>query len=110
MSSDRIDCLVVEENDPSDNLKTFLSKQIKISSVSLRSGISNVMSAFVGPANASDQEVFSKDVSELVSSDKFLSELAEEINDPLPGESEEDFVNRASEILRRKLYRSLSLK
>lgn len=56
-------------------------------------------------ANNSEETKFSHGVAELVSSEKFVSELSDQIGKPRDDESEVEFVNRAKNSLRALLER-----
>jgi len=51
-----------------------------------------------------EKEKFSKEASNLVQDQAFLSKFSEKIGRPLENESEENFVKRSSDALRRMLY------
>jgi hypothetical protein len=57
-----------------------------------------------------EQQKFSQEVSRLVQDEVFLSELSEQLSEPLSHESEDEFVARGSDLVRRMLYKKLKIK
>lgn len=53
---------------------------------------------------------FSEDVSNLVQDKAFLSEFSDSIGEPLENETEDEFVERSSNILRKILYKKFGIK
>lgn len=74
----------------------------------------NVFNALKGVNGLSghdeEKQKFSKDVEEYVHQKSFLQELSDKIGEPEPNETQEQFVNRASNILRNMLYERFSIK
>lgn len=56
----------------------------------------------------SEKEKFAHQVGELVGSDGFVTELSDKIGKPLPGESEDEFVERAKNAMKKLLSAKLS--
>ena len=56
----------------------------------------------------SDKEKFAHQVGELVGSEEFVTELSDQIGKPLPGESEDEFVVRAKNAMKKLLSAKLS--
>jgi hypothetical protein len=56
----------------------------------------------------SEKEKFAQQVGELVGSDGFVTELSDKIGKPLPGESEDEFVERAKNAMKKLLSAKLS--
>lgn len=57
-----------------------------------------------------EKEKFSEEVSSLIQDKSFLAELSDEIAVPLEGESENEFVSRSTNALRRILYEKFNIK
>jgi len=53
-------------------------------------------------------EEFSNEVSQMVNSDKFLDEFSKDVGMPKVDESEDEFVNRAKDVMRNLLRAKLS--
>ncbi|HOB62101.1 MAG TPA: hypothetical protein PKI41_08245 [Candidatus Competibacteraceae bacterium] len=51
-----------------------------------------------------EKEKFSKEISNTIQDQVFISQFSDKIGSPLENESEEDFVKRGSNILRKMLY------
>ncbi len=56
----------------------------------------------------SDKEKFAHQVGELVGSEEFVTELSDQIGKPLPGESEDEFVERAKNSMKALLRGKLA--
>lgn len=71
----------------------------------IRSAIAQVASSSLLAMGVSQESLdrFSDEVSKVATSDSFISEVSEKIGSPAPGETEDDFVNRAKEIMRKAL-------
>lgn len=57
-----------------------------------------------------EKEKFSQEVSALVRNPEFLSELGNRVDKPLEEESEDEFVERSSDQLRKMLYEKFNIK
>jgi hypothetical protein len=57
-----------------------------------------------------EKQKFSEEVSSLIQNEFFLSDLSNQIGEPLEQESEDDFVKRASNRLRKMLYDRFGIK
>jgi hypothetical protein len=57
-----------------------------------------------------EKQKFSEEVSSLIQNEFFLSDLSNQIGEPLEQESEDDFVKRASDRLRKMLYDRFGIK
>ncbi len=53
---------------------------------------------------------FAEDVSKAISSNEFISELSDKIGLPLESETEDEFVERSSKVLRNMLYSKFGIK
>lgn len=76
--------------------------------LALTSSIQGILSPFSTPSN--EQEKFAQEVSSLVQDQEFLSEFSEQVGEPLEHESEDDFVERASDELRQMLYSKFNIR
>ena len=76
--------------------------------LALTASIRGILSPFSAPSD--EQEQFSKEVSNLVQDQAFLSEFSDQIGEPLEDESEDDFVERASDKLRQMLYSKFNIR
>ncbi|MGO9570524.1 MAG: hypothetical protein ACLP5H_23585 [Desulfomonilaceae bacterium] len=83
-------------------------KDIEKSSA-LLPGLSNAMLPAVKAMliDEKDAEAFEKKVAELVQSDEFIHEISETIGEPMPNESEDEFVSRGQDVMRSLLKRKL---
>lgn len=57
--------------------------------------------------NHSEEAKFSHQVAEIVSDERFISELSVEVDKPKFDESEDEFINRAKDSLRELLQRKI---
>ncbi|MEG4211626.1 hypothetical protein [Microcoleus sp. S13_B4] len=57
-----------------------------------------------------EKQKFSEEVSSLIQNESFLSDLSNQIGQPLEQESEDDFVKRGSNRLRKMLYERFGIK
>ncbi|MCY7277607.1 MAG: hypothetical protein LH702_28690 [Phormidesmis sp. CAN_BIN44] len=98
-----------------DEAQEFPNQALMASSVTL-TNIQTSLVATIGeilsPIAVGDDEKqkFSQEVSNLVKDGTFLSEFSEEIGVPIETESEEEFVNRGSDVLRKMLYKKFGIK
>ncbi|MBD2076965.1 hypothetical protein H6F86_24380 [Phormidium sp. FACHB-592] len=60
--------------------------------------------------SSSEQQKFSEKVSSLVQDKTFLSEFSDQIGEPLEDESEDEFVKRGSDKLRKMLYGKFNIR
>jgi hypothetical protein len=67
-----------------------------------------LLTPFSFPDN--EKQKFSEEVSSLIQNESFLSELSNQIDEPLENESEDEFVKRSSDALRRMLYDKFNIK
>ncbi|AFY89706.1 MAG: hypothetical protein CLLPBCKN_005225 [Chroococcidiopsis cubana SAG 39.79] len=82
-----------------------------ISLASIQSSLAISMSAITSPFfKPNEEQKFSEQVSSLVQNDAFLSELSDQIGEPQVDESEDDFVKRSSNVLRKMLYKHFGIK
>jgi hypothetical protein len=87
---------------PMSNITTFASIQS-----SLAISISGISAPFLMP---DEEQKFSEQVSSLVQDEVFISEFSNQISEPLESESEDDFIKRSSDVLRKMLYERFSIK
>jgi hypothetical protein len=57
-----------------------------------------------------EKQKFSEEVSSLIHNESFLSDFSNQIGEPLEQESEDDFVKRGSNMLRKMLYDRFGIK
>ncbi|MEG5048631.1 hypothetical protein QUB26_29650, partial [Microcoleus sp. B4-C1] len=57
-----------------------------------------------------EKQKFSEEVSSLIQNESFLSDFSNQIGEPLEEESEDDFVKRGSNRLRKMLYDRFGIK
>lgn len=57
-----------------------------------------------------EKQKFSEEVSSLVENEAFLAEFSNQIGEPLENESEDEFVKRGSDTLKRMLYDKFGIK
>lgn len=95
------------ERSPNKNLPT---SNVSLSAIqlSLATSVSGLLTSFLGFSDK--REKFSEEVSNLVHDKTFVAELSSKINEPLEHESEDEFVNRASDTLRKMLYEKFGIK
>ena len=65
-------------------------------------------SVLAGSIPRSKADEFAQNISKLVTSDPFVEELRAEIGMVQPGESEEEFVDRASDLMRELIRKKLA--
>lgn len=104
-----------------NSFRTFWEKAVKINNLALPSEQSSIQSLIQGDIQKSllpfeglllksnQVEEFSKQVSDYVNSDEVIRNLSAEIAEPLPDETEEEFIERASQILRNILSEKFRL-
>jgi hypothetical protein len=104
------------------NLKKFIAiqksrKQFAISSSkgAIVSIFKNQSEKLIGiglqnqnPPSNSDIEKFNEEISKITKSEDFIDDLSNNIGKPLPNESEDEFVNRAKQIMTNLLKNKLS--
>lgn len=97
------------------NLKEFLrapnssgSRELALSKVS--KGIANVVLSSGSISTESKAEKFAQKVKELACSDEVISELSDDIGEPLSNESEDEFVARAQHSFKKILMKKLAVK
>ena len=92
---------------PSSN--TSLSA-IQDSLTSLMGGL--LISSHLAPLTVPNdkKQKFSEEVSNIVQDEAFISEFSDSIGDPSELETEDEFVERGSDILRRMLYNKFGIK
>ncbi len=85
------------------------SSNISLASIqtSLATSINGISSLFLMP---DEEQKFSEEVSRLVQNEAFLSEFSDQIGEPLQNESEDEFVGRGSDVLRKMLYKRFGIK
>lgn len=71
-----------------------------LSSIELISGFSSTQA---------EKEKFSEEVANYVTGDEFISSLSQDLGEPKTNETEEDFVERASSILRASLKKKFNV-
>ena len=93
------------------NFKEFINdlKKSALTTVSssLQEGLNGALSSV--SASDDDKQNFFKEVNRMVQDEDFLTELSEDIDKPLKDESEDDFVKRSSDILRKMLYKKFDI-
>lgn len=60
--------------------------------------------------SVNEEKKFSEKVSSLVYDKAFISEFSDQISEPLEQESEDDFIERSSDVLRKMLYKHFGIK
>ncbi|WP_413161907.1 hypothetical protein ACL6C3_24345 [Capilliphycus salinus ALCB114379] len=103
-----------------DEAKKLPDQALANSNISLSAIQSSLQSAvrvqlapfFLTPFSCSQDkaEKFSEDVSNLVSDKAFISKFSDSIGEPLEDETEDEFVERSSKILRKMLYEKFGIK
>ena len=95
-----------------DSKETGLGHRTEELRLATSASIARVLISFLpvpGLSLSTDQaSEFSDKAGKLVSSDEFIQELSNRINEPEAGESEEDFVKRAKDALRALLTEKLT--
>jgi hypothetical protein len=86
----------------SDNALSDLGGSLSAIQFTLTTTIGNLLTPLSAPTE--EKQKFSEDVSNLVQDEAFLSELSNRIDEPLEQESEDEFVMRSSNVLRKMLY------
>jgi len=86
------------------------NSDISISSVQV--GLATAINGILTPLSipSVEQQKFSEEVSKLVQDKVFLTELSGQIGKPLDNESEDDFVMRSNDKLRKILYKRFNVK
>lgn len=74
---------------------------------SLAMSINGISAPFLMP---DEEQKFSEQVSSLVQNEVFISEFSNQISEPLESESEDDFIKRSSDVLRKMLYERFGIK
>lgn len=92
--------------------KNESSKNQEISTI-IAIGIQGALSPIIGLSsgltNMQEGEKFSKDVANYATSDEVISSLSEQIDKPKENETEQEFVERASNILRGILKKKVNI-
>ncbi|OWY68290.1 hypothetical protein B7486_26880 [cyanobacterium TDX16] len=60
--------------------------------------------------SVNEEQKFSEKVSSLVHDKAFISEFSDRISEPSEQESEDDFIERSSDVLRKMLYKHFGIK
>lgn len=100
---------------PSDEAQKLVeAKQAAISSISALAYQHNLTSGWSSMLSSSSRDLakankFAEQATEIVSDEAFLDELSDRIGKPLVEESEDEFVERSSSIMRKILYRRLGV-
>jgi hypothetical protein len=91
-------------------INNVFSTSSAIKSISSTALASNSINGLLSNSNKKEiaAKKFSNNVSELVHSDEFLEEFSEKVGTPKESESEDEFVNRAKDIMRTLLKTKLS--
>ena len=86
------------------------SSDISLSAIqtSLTSAVSNLLTPF--PVPSDKKQKFSEEVSNLVQDEAFISEFSDRIGLPAEIETEDEFVERGSDVLRKMLYDRFGIK
>jgi len=90
--------------------RSLPDSELTISAIqmSLASATSGLLAPFSLPDD--EKQKFSEEVSNLIQDKSFLSELSEQIDEPFENESEDEFIKRSSNSLRRMLYNKFNIK
>jgi len=90
--------------------KALPSSNISLSAIqtSLTSAVSNLLTPFSVPSDK--KQKFSEEVSNLVRDEAFISEFSDRIGLPSEIETEDEFVERGSDVLRKMLYDRFGIK
>ncbi|WP_374090679.1 hypothetical protein [Methylomicrobium lacus] len=84
--------------------KTLPASDISLSTIqtSLASVVDGVLTPFSAPSDK--KQKFSEEVSNLVQDNSFISDFSDRIGEPSEFETEDEFVDRSKNILRKMLY------
>lgn len=98
-----------------DEAKESSNKALPSSNITLpaiQSALTGAVSGILAPFSvpSDEQQKFSEEVSSLVQNEAFISEFSDQIGEPLEHESEDEFVRRGSDALRRMLYEKFGIK
>lgn len=90
--------------------KALPSSDTSLSAIqaSLTSAVDSLLTPFAF-TNDKKQE-FSQEVSNLVQDEAFISKLSDRVGEPSEFETEDEFVERGSEVLRKMLYDRFGIK
>ncbi|ACK67270.1 hypothetical protein PCC8801_3299 [Rippkaea orientalis PCC 8801] len=90
--------------------KALPSSNMSLSAIqtSLTSAVSNLLTPFSVPSDKKQE--FSEEVSSLVQDEAFISEFSDRIGLPSEIETEDEFVERGSDVLRKMLYDRFGIK
>ncbi|KKD39445.1 MAG: hypothetical protein WAN66_27205 [Limnoraphis robusta] len=90
--------------------KALPTSNLSISAIqgSLQSAVSVQLAPFLFPQDKAEK--FSEQVSNLVQDKAFISKFSDSIGEPLENETEDEFVERSSNILRKMLYKKFGIK
>jgi hypothetical protein len=97
------------EDDVDDNLIRSPGN-ILIENLEINLSLSIIDILFPAFNSTKKSQEFAEDVSKVISSNEFISELSDKIGLPLESETEDEFVERSSEILRKMLYSKFGIK
>ena len=84
------------------------NNSLSVIQVSLMSAVGSILTPFAAP-NDKKQE-FAAEASNLVRDEAFISEFSERIGEPSELETEDKFVERGSDVLRKMLYTRFGIK
>lgn len=98
-----------------DEAKKLPNNTLAISNMSLSAiqlSLKSAVAVHLTPFSFSQDkaEKFSEDVSNLVGDKAFISKFSDSIGEPLENETEDEFVERSSNILRKMLYEKFGIK
>jgi len=86
------------------------ASEMTLSSIqtSLAAGISGIL--FPISATDNDKQKFTEEVAGLIQNDAFLKQFSDKVGTPSEADSEEEFVTRGSDVLKKMLYEKFGLK
>lgn len=90
--------------------KALPSSDTSLSAIqaSLTSAVDSLLTPFAFPND--EKQEFSQEVSNLVQDEAFISKLSDRVGEPSELETEDEFVERGSDILRKMLYDRFGIK
>jgi hypothetical protein len=90
--------------------KALTSSNASLSAIqaSLSLAVGSILTPFAIPNDK--KQIFSEQASDVVRDKVFISEFSDRIGEPTELETEDDFVERGSDILRRMLYDKFGIK
>ena len=74
----------------------------------LAAGIGEIL--FPISATANDKQKFTEEVAGLIQNDAFLKQFSDKVGAPSEANSEEEFVTRGSDVLKKMLYEKFGIK